>query len=207
MARVHIVDDDAAVRRSLTRLLKSAGFDAVSYAMPMDFLDAATGLPPGDCVLLDLRMPEMNGLELQAKLNQLGIKLSIILMTGDGDVTTAVRAMKAGAVDFIEKPFNDEQLLSSIATAHDVGAPQNHDEQSLAAAKRIAALSPREKDVLDGLVAGHSNKVIAAHLGLSVRTVEGHRIRMLERLGTHRLAEAIRLAVMASLAPSDKCEG
>ena len=202
-ARVHIVDDDAAIRRSLTRLLTSAGFEAVAYARPMDFLQAAPALPPGDCLLLDLRMPDMDGLELQSKLNQIGVTLPVVVMTGDGDVSTAVRAMKAGAIDFIEKPFDDEQLLGSIAAALEVLAPQDHDQQALSAAKRIAALSPREKQVLDGLVAGHPNKVIASQLGLSVRTVEGHRIRMLERLGSHRLAEAIRLAVMASLAPSD----
>jgi two-component system response regulator FixJ len=125
-------------------------------------------------------------------------------MTGDGDVPTAVRAMKAGARDFLEKPFDDEQLLGSITAALNSNTPEDHDRQANAAATRIAMLSPREKQVLDGLVAGQPNKVIAGHLGLSVRTVEGHRVRMLERLGTHRLAEAIRLAVLANLAPSEE---
>jgi two-component system response regulator FixJ len=203
--RVYIVDDDAAVRRSLSRLLKAAGLQVESYATAADFLPAAAQLPPGGCLLLDVRMPGMDGLELQSHLKQQGIQLQIVLMTGDGDVPTAVRAMKAGAFDFLEKPFDDEQLLRTIDAALYSNASRN-EKVAMAAAERIALLSPREKQVLEGLVAGQPNKVIAGHLGLSVRTIEGHRIRMLERLGTHRLAEAIRLSVMASLAPSNKRE-
>lgn len=196
---VHVVDDDAAVRRSLERLLHSASHACVSYPTPAAFLDAVRELP-GGCILLDVRMPDMDGLELQDRLIQLGVTLPVIVMTGQGDVQTAVRAMKAGAVDFIEKPFDDEALLGAIEVAlARVGRP----DQTLAsteAAQRIAALSPRERQVLDALVSGRSNKQIAFDLGLSVRTVEVHRARMMERLGARQLAEAIRLAVMARLA-------
>jgi two-component system, LuxR family, response regulator FixJ len=197
---VHVVDDDADVRRSLERLLLSAGFTPVLYESGFAVLDAASGLSAG-CVLLDLRMPGVDGLALQAKLNDLGIRLPVILMTGQGDVPTAVRAMKAGAVDFIEKPFDDERLLTSIELAVAGERGGGRDREALEAAQRIVLLSPRERQVLDGLVAGHPNKVIAHDLGISVRTVEVHRARMLQRLGTRRAAEAIRLAVMATLAP------
>jgi two-component system response regulator FixJ len=197
---VHVVDDDADVRRSLERLLLSAGFTPVLYDSGFAMLEAASGLS-GGCVLLDLRMPGVDGLALQAKLNDLGIRLPVILMTGQGDVPTAVRAMKAGAVDFIEKPFDDERLLASIELAVAGERGGGRDRKALEAAQRIVLLSPRERQVLDGLVAGHPNKVIAHDLGISVRTVEVHRARMLQRLGTRRAAEAIRLAVMATLAP------
>jgi two-component system response regulator FixJ len=197
---VYIVDDDAAVRRALSRLIGSMSLSVSTFANPVAFLDVAPALPRGGCLLLDVRMPGMDGLELQAQLVQRGFDLPIIVMTGQGHVPTAVRAMKAGAFDFLEKPFDDEQLFGSINAALELQGPQDHDQQAIAAAKRLAALSPRERQVLDGLVAGQPNKVIATNLGLSVRTVEGYRIHMLERLGTQRLAEAIRLAVMASLA-------
>jgi two-component system response regulator FixJ len=201
---IYIIDDDPAVRRTLSRLLQSADFKVKAFASPFAFLHVAPDLPTGGCLLLDIRMPEMDGLELQARLATLGIGLPIVVMTGHADVPTAVRAMKAGAADFLEKPFDDEQLLRSLNAALDSHAPQVRDKHTTAAAARIAILSPREKEVLEGLMAGRQNKVIAAQLGISVRTVEGHRIRMLERLGTHRLAEAIRLAVLASWAPTDE---
>jgi two-component system response regulator FixJ len=197
---VHVVDDDADVRRSLERLLLSAGFTPLLYDGGLAVLDAVSGLSAG-CVLLDVWMPGMDGLELQAKLNELEIRLPVIVMTGHGDVPTAVRAMKIGAVDFIEKPFDDERLLARIELAL-AGAPRaDREREALEAAQRIALLSPRERQVLDGLVAGQPNKVIAHDLGISVRTVEVHRARMLQRLGTRQTAEAIRLAVMATLAP------
>jgi two-component system response regulator FixJ len=196
---IHVVDDDAAVRHSLERLLGSMGLATVSYTTPGAFLLAAPHLL-GGCVLLDVKMPGISGLEVQARLRTIGFVPPIIVITGQGDIQTAVLAMKAGAFDFLEKPYEDEVLLAAIEAA--LGAfPDDHIHQAVDSAQRIARLSPREREVLDALVAGASNKVIAFDLGLSVRTVEVHRARMMERLGTRQLSEAIRLAVLATLAP------
>ena len=196
---IHVVDDDAAVRHSLERLLGSMGLATVSYTTPGAFLLAAPHLL-GGCVLLDVKMPGISGLEVLARLRAIGFVPPIIVITGQGDIQTAVLAMKAGAFDFLEKPYEDEVLLAAIEAA--LGAfPDDHIHQAVDSAQRIARLSPREREVLDALVAGASNKVIAFDLGLSVRTVEVHRARMMERLGTRQLSEAIRLAVLATLAP------
>jgi two-component system, LuxR family, response regulator FixJ len=196
---VHVVDDDAAVRRSLALLLETVKLRSVCYETPRAFLEAAPKVVPG-CVLLDVRMPGLDGLAVQQELVKLGISLPVIVMTGQGDIQTAVRAMKAGALDFIEKPFEDIRLLDAIEAALARTDRADRNSEMLEAAERIAALSRREREVLDGLVAGHPNKVIAYELGISVRTVEVHRARMMERLGVRQLAEAIRLAVVASLA-------
>ena len=197
---LYVVDDDAAVRRSLERLLDAAGFHVVSYESPSAFLEAASGLSAG-CVLLDIRMPAVDGLEVQARLNRLRVQLPVIVMTGHGDVPSAVRAMKAGAVDFLEKPFGDKTLLKAIEGAFVKVSRLIGDRDAERAAQRIATLSPREREVLDGLLAGRPNKVIAFDLNISVRTVEVHRARMMGRLGTKQFADAIRLAMMAKLAP------
>jgi two-component system response regulator FixJ len=197
---VHVVDDDAAVRRSLERLLDAAGFKSVSYETSQAFLAVAPSLSCG-CVLLDVRMPGMDGLAVQASLAKLENHLPVIVITGQGDVQTAVRAMKAGAVDFIEKPYDDKILVKAIELALSIPRRADRDREAIEAAQRVAALSPREREVLDGLVAGRPNKVIAYDLSISVRTVEVHRARMMERLGVRQLAEAIRLAIMARLSP------
>jgi two-component system, LuxR family, response regulator FixJ len=197
---LYVVDDDAAVRRSLERLLDAAGFHVVSYESPAAFLEAASGLSAG-CILLDIRMPAVDGLEVLARLNRLRVQLPVIVMTGHGDVPSAVRAMKAGAVDFLEKPFGDKTLLKAIEGAYVKVSRFIGDREAERAAQRIATLSPREREVLDGLLAGRPNKVIAFDLNISVRTVEVHRARMMGRLGTKQFADAIRLAMMAKLAP------
>jgi two-component system response regulator FixJ len=197
---VHFVDDDQAVRRSLGQLLYSADFEYVGYESAVAFLEAAPGISAG-CVLLDVKMPEIDGLAMQSQLSRLGFDLPVIVITGHGDVSTAVAAMKGGAVDFIEKPFDDKRLFASIEGALANPGPRRTDREAAEAAERIATLSPRERQVLDALVAGRQSKVIAHDLGISVRTVEVHRARMLQRLGTRRLAEAIRLAVLADRAP------
>jgi two-component system response regulator FixJ len=202
---VHVVDDDAAVRRSLERLLDAAGFKAVLYEAPAAFLSVAPSLSSG-CVLLDVRMPGMDGLIVQARLAKMDNHLPVIVMTGQGDVQTAVQAMKGGAVEFIEKPYSDEVLIKAIDSALSVPNQADRDREAIEAAQRVGALSPREREVLDALVAGRPNKVIAHELGISVRTVEVHRARMMERLGVRQLAQAIRLAVMARLAPSSRNE-
>ena len=203
---VHVVDDDADVRRSLQRLLLAAGFTPILYDDAFAVLDRVADLVVG-CVLLDMWMPGMDGLELQARLKDLSVGLPVIMITGHGDVPTAVRAMKAGAVDFIEKPFEEARLLASIEAALASTGQADRDGELAEAARRIATLSRRERQVLDGLMAGHHNKVIAHDLGISTRTVEVHRARMLERLGTRHSAEAIRLAVLARLAPRALDEG
>ena len=199
---VYIVDDDGAFRRSVERLLRSAGMTAVLFESASAFLKAAPTLVDG-CVLVDVRMPGMGGLELQKQLKSLGFKLPIIVMTLKGDMETAVRAMKGGAVDFIEKPFNDEGLLGAINAALALPLGPARDRETMDAVQRVAGLSPRERQVLDALVAGRATKQMAYDLGISARTVEVHRARMLARLGTHSLAEAIRLAVLAKLAAAN----
>lgn len=196
---VYIVDDEPDVRYSLERLLDAADFHPVPYASAKAFIDVADGLSPG-CALLDLRMPELGGLEVQEWLRLKKPELPIIMMTGQGDVQSAVRAMKAGAIDFIEKPYRDDVLIAAIESALQSGARQNEQLEMTAAAAAIAALSQRERQVLDALVAGHTNKVIAFDLGISVRTAEVHRYRMMDRLGVRQLTAAVRLAVLAKLA-------
>jgi two-component system response regulator FixJ len=197
---VHVVDDDSAVCRSLERLLGAAGFDVKIYDGPLVFLDAAPKLSDG-CALLDINMPVMDGLELQAQLLKRGIGLPVVMMTGEGDIHSAVGAMKAGAVDFIEKPYDDDVLIKAIESAFARRSRLDQQREAVEAAKRISELSTREREVLESLMAGHPNKVIAYELGISVRTVEVHRARMMHRLGVHQLAEAVRLAIMAGLAP------
>jgi two-component system response regulator FixJ len=195
---VHIVDDDAPGRRSLERLLQVAGLRTVAYKTALSFLQAAPELSDG-CILLDTWMPGMDALELQVRLNRLGCCLPLIATTVRGDVETAVRAMKAGAVDVLEKPIDNEQLVGAVEKALSYAPRAARERATSAAAERIARLSPREREVLDGLVAGRSNKVIADDLCISVRTVEVHRVRMLARLRTRHLAHAIRLAVVSAI--------
>jgi two-component system response regulator FixJ len=196
--RVHVVDDDEGVRQSLQRLLNVTGYDSVLYDSAASFLEIAPELR-GGCVLLDLKMPRMGGFELQQRLTESGIHIPVIVMTGEGGVPAAVRAIKAGAADFIEKPIDDERLLTAIDSALATPVTPDLNREAMEAAKRVAALTPRERAVLDALVRGQSNKQIAHDLSISVRTVEAHRARMLGRLNTHGLAEAVRLAVLATL--------
>ncbi len=196
-AVVHIVDDDESLRRALQRLLRAGGYTALTYGSAAAILEAAPRL--SGCILLDLRMPDMDGLEVQARLSKLGIRLPVIVVTGHGDVPTAVRAMKAGAHDFLEKPIDEEMLLVAVQAAFRDGAQTARADEAGQAARRLAGLSPRERQVLEGIVAGKPNKVIAYDLDISIRTVEVHRARLLTRLGTHSMAAAIRIAVLAAL--------
>jgi two-component system response regulator FixJ len=195
---VYVLDDDAAVLRSLERLLSSANYEPITFDRPDLFLTAAKTFKTG-CVLLDVRLPGMSGLEVLAQLNRMRSDLSVIIVTAQGDIQTAVRAMKAGASDFLEKPYSDDVLLRSIEVALEKEQRTARDRDIADAVRRIGILSPREKEVLDGLMAGRPNKLIAYQLGISVRTVEVHRARMMERLGARQLAEVIRLGVMARL--------
>jgi two-component system response regulator FixJ len=198
---VYVLDDDDAVLRSLERLLSSADFEPVTFDRPGAFLAAAKTFKTG-CVLLDVCLPDMSGLDVQTKLLQMRSDLAVIVVTGQGDVQTAVRAMKAGASDFLEKPYSDHALLASIAAAFSRETQLDRDREVGDAIRQVATLSPRERDVLGQLVSGRPNKLIAYHLGISVRTVEVHRARMMERLGVRQLAEAIRVGVLARMSVS-----
>ncbi len=195
---VYVLDDDAAVCRSLERLLSSANFETVTFQRPDEFLSRAVNFKKG-CVLLDLRLPGPNGLVVMEALQSIRNDLPIIVMTAHGDIQVAVRAMKAGATDFLEKPFSEEALLGAIETAFKSTSASIRGGDIADATRRVESLSPRERDVLERLIDGRSNKVIAHELGLSVRTIEVHRARMMERLGVRQLAQALRLGIMAKL--------
>jgi two-component system response regulator FixJ len=173
-------------------------FEPITFNRPEVFLAAAQTFKPG-CVLLDVRLPGMSGLEVQAQLHKMRNDLPVIVMTGEGDIQTAVRAMKGGAADFLEKPYSDHTLLRAIEATFENEHRFNRDNEIEEATRRLSILSPREREVLDGLLAGQPNKLIAYQLGISVRTVEVHRARMMERLGMRQLAEALRLGLIARL--------
>lgn len=193
---VLVVDDDAAVRDSLALLLRSAGYAAAVRASAEQLL---ANLPPeAGCLIADIRMPGgMDGISLLEALRRRGQHLPTIVVTGHGDVPLAVRAMKAGAVDFIEKPYEDTAILDAVAAA--LASRPVADGARTAALKQIALLSPREREVLEGLVAGKLNKIIAHELGISPRTVEVHRANVMEKLGTGSLSGAVRLALQAGI--------
>ena len=194
---VHLVDDDAAIRRSVGFMLKTSGHRVETYESGTELLKSAGNLVEG-CILLDIRMPGMDGLEVQEALQERGVSLPVIIMTGHGDVALAVRAMKAGAVDFIEKPFEKDSLLASLDEGyHRLTRKEATDDRARDAAIRLQALTPRERDVLDGLAQGLPNKTIGYDLGISPRTVEIHRANLMTKLGVRSLSEALRIAFAA----------
>ena len=194
---VHLVDDDAAIRRSVGFMLKTSGHRVESYESGADLLKRGSHLEDG-CILLDIRMPGMDGLEVQQALQEKGVHLPVIIMTGHGDVSLAVRAMKAGAVDFIEKPFEKDALLSSLEEGYRrLSRKGATDDRMRDAAVRLQALTPREREVLDGLADGLPNKTIAYDLGISPRTVEIHRANLMTKLEVRSLSEALRVAFAA----------
>jgi two-component system response regulator FixJ len=194
---IHVLDDDPGVRRSLDRLLRSLGYQVRLYESAFALIEAAPGL--SGCILLDVRMPDMDGLQVHERLR--ASPCPVILMTGHGDVDMAVGALKAGAADFLEKPFPEDKLLDAIEAALRQSNVSHVEEIAVDCAQKIAGLSPREREVLEALVQGEAHKAIAHQLGISVRTVELHRARMLRRLGTRHLSDAIKVAVLAELAP------
>ena len=193
---VYIVDDDAAVRDSLRMLLESAGYAVQVYDAARSFLsDAAMD---GGCLVVDIRMPGMSGLELQEELTHRNIALPVIIMTGHGDVPLAVRTMQAGAVDFMEKPFDDQRMLDSIARALQIGIEKrSRAGEAQAARDLLSLLTPREREVLDQLVQGHPNKIVAHELGISPRTVEIHRANIMDKLQARNLSDIVRTALAA----------
>ena len=197
---VFLVDDDDAIRRSAGFMLKTSGYKVATYVSGLAFLKEARHVEAG-CVLLDVRMPEIDGLQVQKELRARGIAIPIIVMTGHGDVQVAVEAMKAGAVDFIEKPFEKAVLLAALEDGFDrIEQSGLRAERAEQAAVRLKALTPREQDVLRGLVDGLPNKSIGYDLGISPRTVEIHRAHLMEKLGVRSLADALRIAFAAGWA-------
>ena len=194
---VHIIDDDDAVRDSVKAMLEASGFTCRAYAAARAFLDTSSALAPG-CALVDVRMPEMDGLALLQELKARGSELSVIIMTGFADVPLAVKAMKAGAVDFVEKPCPREELVAAVERALvKAKAAQSDDAVRKEAQMRLDRLTGREREVLDLLVAGDANKVVAHKLGISPRTVEIHRGRLMEKAQVDSLAELVRLTLAA----------
>ena len=195
---VHVIDDDEAMRESLGFLLDTAGLSARTYESATDFLDRADGLAAG-CIVTDVRMPEMSGLDLVQRLKERGVGLPVVVITGHGDVPLAVQAMKAGVVDFLEKPFDDEALLTAIRSALTGPAIDGGNEDARRFEALIASLSPREHEVLMGVVAGKANKVIALDLGISPRTVEVYRANVMTKTGAASLSELVRMALLAGV--------
>jgi two-component system response regulator FixJ len=196
---VHVVDDDEAIRQSISFLLRKAGYTVETYPAGTIFLKAVTRKSQG-CVLLDVRMPDIDGLEVQARLSQQGIAMPVVMLTGHGDVTLAVRAIKAGAIEFLEKPFERLVLIDAIEAAlrHSARTGREHLAANDAVV-RIAALTARERDVLDGMVLGRPNKLIAFELGIATRTVEVHRASLMEKLSARSLSDVLRIAFAAGL--------
>jgi two-component system response regulator FixJ len=197
--RIYVIDDDDGVRDSLSVQLESAGYDVVSFASPVGFLEIAASTQLG-CILSDVQMPDMDGMELQKRLSDMHLHFPVVIMTGHADVALAVRAMKAGAVDFIEKPFSEQAILDSIRLAQSRFAEQLASEAAGSTAReKLTLLTPREREVFDEMVRGKQNKVIAYDLNISPRTVEVHRARVLEKLEARSLSELVRLALSAGV--------
>lgn len=194
---VHLIDDDEAVRTSLAFVLEMHDTPARTYASALEFLDAVGDVKSG-VVVTDVRMPEMTGLELVRKLKERGVGLPVIVITGHGDVPLAVEAMRAGVIDFLEKPFEDETLMRSIRMALDAQAESEaHDQERRRFEEMLATLSGREKDVLRGVIAGKMNKVIAFELGISPRTVEVYRANVMSKTHASGLSDLVRIALLA----------
>jgi two-component system, LuxR family, response regulator FixJ len=194
---VQIIDDDDALRDSLTFLLSSAGIEATSYDSAAAFLNDPQRTMSG-CIITDVRMPGMSGIDLLRKLKSDGVTVPVIVMTGHGDVPLAVEAMKLGAFDFVEKPFDDDALLASVRGA--LGVQEKHarvESQRQEIENRLAQLSTRERQMLDGLVAGQANKVIAFELGISPRTVEIYRANVMTKMQANSLSDLVRMALVS----------
>jgi two-component system, LuxR family, response regulator FixJ len=202
-AIVHVIDDDEALRDSLAFLLRTADLEVMSYGSAAAFLEALplTGLT---CIITDVRMPGLSGIDLLRRVRELGIEVPVIVITGHGDVPLAVEAMRFGAVDFLEKPFDDEILLQSVRAAlrQQAGAARRQSERA-EIENRLAALSPRERDVLGGLVAGRANKQIAFELGISPRTVEIYRANLMDKMQAGSLSDLVRMALIVGILGRD----
>jgi two-component system, LuxR family, response regulator FixJ len=196
---VHIVDDDEGLRESLAFLLRTANLEVRSFESARAFLDELAHAVPG-CIITDVRMPEMSGIELLRRLKEFKIDVPVIVITGHGDIALAVEAMKMGAADFFEKPFDDDLLVASVRAA----LRQREDQTKRGAERaeiehRISSLSPREKDVLAGLIEGRANKQIAFDLGISPRTVEIYRANLMNKMQANSLSDLVRMALISEM--------
>jgi FixJ family two-component response regulator len=199
MFTVHLVDDDPSVLRALSRFLNSRGYDVRPFASAQEFLDRHDPSVPG-CAILDLSMPGFDGLKLQQTLAADGVQLPIIFLTGTGDIPSSVRAIQAGALDFLTKPARKEDLLKAISRAEASDAHARRARSELAALQaRITSLTPREREVLSHVVAGQLNKQIAGDLGTTEKTIKFHRSRMMQKLGIRSVADLVRLAEKAGI--------
>src|SRR4051812_29375147 len=202
-AVVHVIDDDDAVRDSLAFLLKSAKIPVKAYESGLTFLETAPAIHSG-CVITDVRMPEISGIDLLRRLRELKVMVPVIVITGHGDVPLAVEAMKIGALDFLEKPFDDEVLLASVRSAlNQLNQDQKRQAERNEIERRLAALSNRERDVLEGLVSGHANKQIAYDLGISPRTIEIYRANLMTKMQAASLSDLVRMALIAGILGPD----
>ena len=193
---IFVVDDDANVRDALCTFLQTYEFSVKGYASAHHFLSEQD--PRGDCIIIDVRLPELSGLELQEELCRRDINLPVVVVTGHGDVPLAVRAMKAGAIDILEKPFNNDVLLASIRRALEIGLRRQHFSTEERHARNVlASLTPREKSVLEQLLKGNSNKVAAHELGISARTVEIHRANIMDKARARSLSDLVKIALAA----------
>lgn len=196
---VYLVDDDYAVRQSLGIMLRVQGYRVFAFPSAEAFLPWIETAPPG-CILLDVRLPDMDGLTLQSRLNERGVAMPVILMTAHGDIPLAVRAMRAGALHVLEKPYERDVLLELLREGHArLGGSRQLAERRASARARVDVLTSRERDVLKLLVAGLPNKAIAQDLGISPRTVEIHRARLMEKLGARSLSTALQIAIEAGV--------
>ncbi len=196
---VHVIDDDDALRDSLRFLLASAKFDVETYESATAFLAALPQIK-GGCIVTDVRMPRLSGIELLRRLKSMSVDLPVIVMTGHGDIALAVDAMKEGAIEFLEKPFDDEVLLKAVGVALDrYGKEAKKDAEKAEIRERLISLSQREREVLEGLIAGHPNKVIASDLKISPRTVEIYRAHVMTKMNADSLSDLVRMSLLMGL--------
>lgn len=198
---IFLVDDDAGVLKALSRLLRTRGYETLAFTSPQEFLNTHDSSLPG-CAVLDVSMPDLDGLELQQALSSKEWHRPIVFLTGKGDIPTSVRAMKAGAIDFLTKPVGDEDLLAAIARAIEVDTEIRHLNFELKAINaRFASLTPREQEVMTHVIAGRLNKQIAGDLGTVEKTIKVHRGRVMEKMGVHSVADLVRLSEKAGISP------
>ena len=196
---IYVIDDDDAVRQSLEFLLRTAGFTVRSFESAKAFLEIMPQLRSG-CIITDVRMPNISGIDLLRRVKELGVDIPVIMITGHGDISLAVEAMKIGAADFLEKPFDDDQLLAALRSTLSRDAGKAERKAELAQINdKLATLSNRERQVLEGLVAGNANKTIAFDLGISPRTVEIYRANLMTKMAANSLSDLVRMAMMAGV--------